>query len=342
LAYPNGQKRLFDPNDVTRWEVETGLRRSREENATVIPVRVMGAGVPTAEDLPETLRPLLDMQLREIRNYPDLPSDMERLISDIRRSRGYSIDDSHPDYEVPRMVYIAEGKFLMGSPAGEGIPDYEARQFEVNLPAFWIGQYPVTNEQYEKFISQTRTPVTPQMGWDGQTVPEGRAKYPVIGIKFDEALAYCRYLDEKTGQKYSLPNEAQWEKACRGGNQSLYPWGDEFEEKRSNHGQSTIAPVDAFIAQNDYECFDFVGNVRQWTCSLWGEKRINPDPKFAYPWRDDSRNDLNASRQIRRVVRGSSMTDDLNRLRCSARSGQLPDDAGLPGARHGFRVMRNV
>ena len=76
-----------------------------------------------------------------------------------------------------------------------------------------------------------------------------------------------------------------------------------------------------------------VGNVRQWTTTLWGEKRIVPDPKYSYPWKDDGRNDLNASRQVRRVVRGSSMKDDSLMLRCSTRSGQSPDDRGLPGAR---------
>jgi iron(II)-dependent oxidoreductase len=99
--------------------------------------------------------------------------------------------------------------------------------------------------------------------------------------------------------------------------------------------------VDAFPAQNEFGCFDLVGNIRQWTCSLWGEKRIAPDPAFAYPWKDDRRNDLNASRQVRRVIRGSSMKDDAALLRCSFRSGQAPDDPGLPGARTGFRVAIN-
>jgi formylglycine-generating enzyme required for sulfatase activity len=98
--------------------------------------------------------------------------------------------------------------------------------------------------------------------------------------------------------------------------------------------------VDAFPAQNEYGCFDLVGNIRQWTCSLWGEKRSAPDPRYAYPWKDDERNDVNgtASRQVRRVVRGSAAGDDPGNMRCSMRRGNSPDDEGLPGARHGFRV----
>jgi iron(II)-dependent oxidoreductase len=180
------------------------------------------------------------------------------------------------------------------------------------------------------------------MGWDGQRVPKDRENHPVTGVTWYEALAYCQWLSEKTERSYTLPNEAQWEKACRGGKQSTYPWGDEFDAVRCNHRRPTLAPVGAYPAQNEYGCFDFVGNVRQWTCTLWGEKRIAPDPKFAYPWKADRRNDLNASRQVRRVVRGGSMKDEIDFLRCSSRSGQAPDDAGLPGTRTSFRVAINV
>jgi gamma-glutamyl hercynylcysteine S-oxide synthase len=85
-----------------------------------------------------------------------------------------------------------------------------------------------------------------------------------------------------------------------------------------------------------------VGNIRQWTVTLWGEKRLAPDTSYAYPWKDDRRNDLNANRQIRRVVRGGSFQEDAQYLRCSARSGQFPDDAGLLGIRHGFRVVMSI
>jgi formylglycine-generating enzyme required for sulfatase activity len=245
-------------------------------------------------------------------------------------------------YFEPETIYIAEGSFWMGSPIGEGAPDHETPQHEVYLSTYRIGKYPVTNAQYEEFISQTGRLARPVMGWDGQRVPSGSENHPITGVTWYEALAYCQWLSEKTRRNYSLPNEAQWEKACRGGKQTIYPWGNTFDPTRCNHGHPDIAPVDKYPAQNDFGCFDLVGNVRQWTCSLWGEKRITPDPKYNYPWKADRRNDLNANRQIRRVVRGSAMNEAPNRLRCSARSGQPPDDAGLPGARHSFRVAMIV
>jgi iron(II)-dependent oxidoreductase len=156
------------------------------------------------------------------------------------------------------------------------------------------------------------------------------------------ALAYCQWLSERTGRSYALPNEAQWEKACRGGKNYLYPWGDELDTDRSNFGRSVLADVDAYPPQNEFSLYDLVGNVCQWTLTLWGEKRLAPDPQYRYPWKDDRRNDPNANRQIRRVVRGGSFQGDPGYLRCSAKSGEFPDDPGLPGSRYGFRVVLNM
>lgn len=243
------------------------------------------------------------------------------------------------EYFEPETILIPEGPFLMGSINGSDAPANEWPQHTVTLPAYRIGIHPVTNSQYEEFVREKHISVAPVMGWDGQRVPPGLENHPVSGVTWYEALAYCQWLSEKTGRSYSLPNEAQWEKACRGGNGFVYPWGNDLEAGRSNHGCESIAAVDAYPAQNKFGCYDMVGNIRQWTCSLWGEKRSQPDARYLYPWKDDGRNSLSANRQIRRVVRGSSMRDAVQTLRCSARSGQLPEDPGLSGLRHGFRVV---
>jgi iron(II)-dependent oxidoreductase len=264
---------------------------------------------------------------------------MDRLIRDIRNSGSY-----HPveklEYFEPETVYIPEGPFWMGSEPREGVPIHETPRHEVDLPAYCIGIYPVSNRQYEEFIIQTHTRVMPVMGWDGQRVPRGLEQYPVSGVTWYEARKYCDWLSKATERDYSLPNEAQWEKACRGGNDCTYPWGDDVDPARSNQGKSQMASVDAYPPQNEYEIFDLVGNVRQWTVTLWGEKPSTPD--FKYPWANDGRNNPNANSQIRRVVRGSSFTEDTQLLRCSARSGQFPENAGLLGTRHGFRVAMKV
>ena len=337
-----GNKRLFEEGDYTRIEVETGLQRLVENKVTVIPVLLMNASMPSAQDIPESLGQLRYQNALSIRNDPDFNHDMERLIRDIRSSRGYAEEDIPTQYFEPKTIYVAEGPFWMGSDPEEGIPDHETPRREVFLPAYRIGKYPVTNAQYGKFITDTQTRVLPSMGWEGQRVPERLKNHPVTGVTWYEARKYCEWLNKQvTGREYSLPNEAQWEKACRGGNNYAYPWGDEFDPSRCNHGKPQLAPVDAYPAQNEYELFDLVGNVRQWTITLWGEKPTTPD--FKYPWTDeDGRNDPSANSQIRRVVRGSSFKEDLQCLRCSARSGQFPENAGSLGFRHGFRVAMKV
>lgn len=343
LADSAGEKRLFKENDVTRWEVEMGLRRRREENIALIPVLVRGAKLPGKQDLPATLHELSEIQTITLRSDLDLDRDIERLIDNIRALKGFRENDIEiqEDFE-PKTVYIAEGPFMMGSLEGSGFPAYESPLHEVALPAYRIGKYPVTNSQFEVFIRETNKPVSLVMGWDGQKVPPGLENHPVTGVKWYEALAYCQWLSEVTQRKYHLPNEAQWEKACRGGNNDLYPWGNDPEPNRSNHGCATLAVVDAYPAQNDYGLYDMVGNVKQWTCTLWGEKRLRPETRFSYPWKDDHRNDINANDQIRRVMRGCSMKDAETALRCSSRSGHVPEDAGFPGMRHGFRVVLKI
>lgn len=337
-----GHQRLFDPQDYTRLEVETGLRRLKQGEVAVFPLLVMNATMPSPRDLPESLSQLTFQNALSIRNDPDFNHDMERLIRDIQRSQGQVEPALAVQYFEPETVQIPAGLFWLGSLAGPGIPGYEIPQHPVQLPAYRIGKYPVTNAQYEEFVRQTGTLVAPGLGWNGQRAPVGSENFPVTAVTWFEALAYCQWLSEKTGRKYSLPTEAQWEKACRGGSQNLYPWGNEFDPARCNHGRPGLAPVEAYPAQAESGCFDLVGNLRQWTCTLWGEKRVAPDSPYTYPWKDDRRNDLTASRQVRRVVRGSSFKDEMALLRCSARSGQSPDDAGLPGFRHGFRVVLTV
>jgi formylglycine-generating enzyme required for sulfatase activity len=337
-----GNKRLFDPGDFTRIEVETGLSRLKD-GVTVIPVLILDAMMPSPGDIPESLHPLTYQNAISIHDDPYFDFDMDRLIRTIKALKSYAdLDISTKPYE-PKTVYIAEGPFVMGSQPGKGIPEHETPEHEVILPAFRIGRFPVKNCEYEVFISKTKRQMQPNMYWDGQRVRSGFEDHPITGLTWLDALAYCQWLTEDTGKRYTLPNEAQWEKACRGGHDNLtYPWGDQFDPKRSNHGCEGLAPVNAYPPQNEFGCSDLVGNIRQWTCTLWGEKLIQPDPKYGYPWADDRRNDLNANRQIRRVIRGTSFREDSKFLRCSTRYGQTPNDAGWLGAGIGFRVAMNV
>lgn len=337
IADAQGNKRLFDPADLTRLEVETGLAR---KEILVIPVLVMYAPMPGVGDIPESIADLLFRNAVSVRNDPDFNSDMLRLIQGIDRFVGTAqIPIKHFE---PETIYIPAGSFWMGGIPGTKVPNHETPAHEVVLSEYRFGKHPVTNEQYEEFVRQTQRLVAPEMRWDGQKVPEGVGKLPVVGVTWYDAMAYCEWLSKVSSRKYSLPNEAQWEKACRAGNQCIFPWGDEFDAERCNHGRSSLSPVDAYPPQNEFGCFDLVGNVLQWTCTRWGKKLVPPDPQYSYPWKEDGRNSIDGNPEIRRVMRGSSMTQEIESHRCSHRSGQLPSDRGVRTARHGFRVVLNI
>ena len=251
-----------------------------------------------------------------VHNYYDAPADPEK---------------PRLDYE-PELVLIPAGPFLMGS--DQGSPE-EAPQHQVELEAYAIGRFPVTNEQFAQFIwDEGRVAAKPLM-WQGNEPPESKLRHPVSGVTWEEALAYCQWLEKVTGRKYRLANEAQWEKAVRGTDGRVYPWGDDWQEGRCNSAQEFSA-VDAFPQQSVYGCCDMVGNAREWTVTSWGEQMAAPDRQFAYPWKADRRNHPGEPSTTWRVYRGGRYAEPGG-YRCSARGALLPAMRGPKSNRHGFR-----
>jgi formylglycine-generating enzyme required for sulfatase activity len=245
----------------------------------------------------------------------------------------------------PETVLVREGTFLMGCDPAPGIPEYETPQFSLYQPSYRIGKYPVTNEQYAAFLHR-KSGIEAPPGWYGYDPPPGEEAHPVAGVSWYDALEYCRWLNEvtETGGTYLLPSEAQWEKAARGTKGRVYPWGDHWdaEEPQCNLNDRRTTPVDAFSeGVSPYGCFDMVGNVREWTRTLWGTDRLQPDDAFRYPWREDEHNDDDGviSAQVRRTYRGRGEPWVPCPLRASMRGSQLPRDPGSRGARLGFRVV---
>jgi sulfatase modifying factor 1 len=90
------------------------------------------------------------------------------------------------------------------------------------LEAFGIGRYPVTNGEYAPYLAASGAPPPPWWTHADFSEPE----QPVVGVSWHEALAYCRWLSARDGRVYTLPTEAQWEHAARGGERARFPWGD--------------------------------------------------------------------------------------------------------------------
>jgi len=246
-----------------------------------------------------------------------------------------------PDEELLGFVEVPAGPFLMGSD-----PNHDQMLFDnerwvpsggrelVDLPTYYIGRYEVTVAQFNMFVEAT-----------GFRVDDGAlarpANHPVTHISWPDALAYCRWLESSllgspatpnflrelivNGWHVSLPTEAEWEKAARGSDGRIFPWGDIPRRDRANYEATNSAPVGSF---NCPECpfglFDMSGNVWELTSSAYQPYPYGPI------------NDLAAlSQDALWVMRGGSYSDSSRNVRAAIRGG------ADPGARRsfiGFRV----
>ncbi len=207
----------------------------------------------------------------------------------------------------PETVRVPAGPFLMGSADDDSeAKDEEKPQHTVELEAYRIGRYPVTNVQYQTFVQETGYQ-SPEH-WSDSDYPEKKADHPVVNVSWDDAMTYCRWLSDKTGKNYRLPTEAEWEKAARGTSGQIYPWGDEFDQNNCNSSENDIddtTPVDQYSPTGDspYGATDMAGNVWEWTLSLWGQDQGEPEFKYPYNF-EDGRENLET--QGHRVLRGGS------------------------------------
>ena len=255
---------------------------------------------------------------------------------------GFRADAWHlPDDSLLGFVEIPGGPFLMGSdptadPASFDVEWWSAGggRGTVDVPAFYLGRYEVTVAQYVAFTAAT-----------GRSLPDadmlrGRPDLPVVGVTWTDALAYARWLDARlrawsdtppplaraldAGWRVGLPTEAEWEKAARGTDGRIFPWGDEPRPERANFGGSRPLPVGTFGCEEcPYGLSDMAGNVWEWTRS----------PYQPYPYDEtDDRDDVESDALW--VMRGGSFSDPPRHVRAANRGG------ADPGARRPFLGFR--
>lgn len=219
-----------------------------------------------------------------------------------------------------KMVYVEGGEFLMGgtSEQGEDAYDDEKPIRRVMLDSFYIGAFEVTQGQWEKV-----------MGTNPSYFTKG-ADYPVERVSWEDAQAFCRELSRKTGRKYSLPTEAQWEYAARGGKRNervKYSGGSSIDSVGwycDNGGQGTC-PVGQ-KRPNALGIYDMSGNVREW-CQDWYGKDYYVDAPLVNP--------TGPSNGFGRVIRGGSYFFNARSCRVSSRGYINPK---LHIAINGFRL----
>lgn len=128
----------------------------------------------------------------------------------------YSVTDGSTTVQVPyNMVYVPAGSFTVGT---------GTNATTATADAYCIGRYEVTNAEWKAYLTAIGSTSYPAH-WSAGTYPSGKANHPVLYVSLNSALAYCAWISAQTGWSVSVPTSAQWEKAARGPNATLYPWG---------------------------------------------------------------------------------------------------------------------
>ena len=224
------------------------------------------------------------------------------------------------------MVELPAGDFLMGSP-GNSLNYDESPRHKVTLNGFSISKQEVTFAEYDKFARATGRRLPNDESW-------GRADRPVINVSWNDARAYAEWLSKKTGKRYRLPTEAEWEYAARAGSTGKAWWDSSAKVKPANcfncgsewDGKRT-APAGSFSG-NAFGLLDMAGNAQEWTEDCY-HTGYTGAPDDGTAWLTPG--------CTQRVVRGGSYSNPLDTLRNAKRS-QYNQDARLDNL--GFRIIR--
>lgn len=201
-------------------------------------------------------------------------------------------------------IKIPKGSFMMGSPENEvGRIDDEKLHRVTITHDFYLGKYLVTQAQWQAIMG------------DNPSYFKGN-KLPVERVSWLDVQRFIAQLNQKTGQWYRLPTEAEWEYACRAGTTTPYYTGQKITNKDARYGKwiAGTTPVRTYPA-NPWGLYDMAGNVWEWSASIY-----DADYKF-------SEQVANHNDKARRVLRGGSWDSDMFNLRAAYRNGDLtPDD----------------
>ena len=201
---------------------------------------------------------------------------------------------------------------------------------KVQVQGFYIDKYEVTNRQFEVFANATGYRTDAEQKNEARTWltedTSGKDSHPAVWMSWNDAQAYCKWAGKR------LPTEAEWEKAARGDDARLWPWGNNWDNKRLNAGEGgrkTTTPVGNFAnGASPYGVMDLAGNVWEWVNDWYGvatyQSGVNSDPKGPEGGED-------------RVLRGGGFNNGLHDVRVANRhkggqAGYAPD--------HGFRCAR--
>jgi len=218
------------------------------------------------------------------------------------------------------MVSIPAGEFTMGSQDGD--PD-ERPVHKVHVDAFSMDVYEVTVGQYAAFLQAKA--IDQPSDWKTMNQP-AHQKRPVANVDWADAAAYCKWVGKR------LPTEAEWEKAARGTDGRLYPWGNDpptplhanfGKTDWNNHG--VLAPIGTFEeGKSPYGIYDMAGNVWEWVSDWYDYNYYKTSPL---------QNPTGPSSGGTKVIRGGAWNSSPRAMRSANRSLISPTDQGLDGFR---------
>jgi len=227
--------------------------------------------------------------------------------------------------ECPEMVVVPAGEFDMGAPEY----DWEKPIHRVTIvKAFAIGRREVTFEEWDQCIASGAC------GSHPDDRGRGRGERPVTNLSWYDAKAFAKWLSQKTGQKYRLPSEAEWEYAARAGTKSAFWWGRDVGSRSANcrecggSGEQTVA-TGTFPA-NPFGLFDTAGNAAEWVEDCWNDS-YRGAPRDGSAW--------TTGQCGQRVLRGGSFDSEARYVRSASR---FRYDIDVRYYANGFRLVREL
>jgi len=308
---------------VTPQAADTRVSPTATSQPTEAPLVLTATLLPSETTAPEKHQPYTATPLAPTATLPAVETATPEPYTGARPPAEASIGDTWTrPTDGMVMAYVPAGEFLMGSSDADGqAQDNEKPQHTVYLDGYWIDRTEVTNSQYRKCVEAQACP-EPRCWVYGDYNGPGQ---PVVCVTWDDAQAYAAWVGGR------LPTEAEWEKAARGTDGRIYPWGNSAPDcDKANYANCMNPPaaVGSFpLGVSPYGALDMAGNVWEWVEDWYEDWYYDRSP---------ARNPRGPDAGEGRVYRGGALGLDDRYVRCAFRLGTNPDHRD-PG--RGFRVV---